>query len=321
MLVMPGAAVGLPLSSVEAQAYERPFDTSNGQVNTGLSAVACAYVRARNADPMCSFGDFVAISDIVDECTAKVLKTEVCDGIIAPGYDEAALSILRAKKKGAFIILQGNVEFQPPRNEFREVMGVGFYQRRNDALFSADLHLQRVVTAGREMLPASALRDLTVASIAVKYTQSNSVGYAVNGQMVGVGAGQQSRVDCVKLAARKVSTWFLRQHPKANGSLCRVRYIEGDIEGAEMTTWSQHFETVPPFLSVDEKNSFLRSLRGVSLSSDAFFPFRDSIDHATKVGVEFVAQPGGSMADAEVIAACEEYGVQMAFTDLRLFHH
>ena len=169
-----GAAVGLPLTPQEAQAYGHPVGSS-GQDSDGLTALACAYVRARNADPMCSFGDFVAVSDVVDECTARVLKTEVCDGIIAPGFEEAALAILRAKKKGAFIVLQGNEHFQPPPTEFREVMGVGFYQRRNDVHFSAHSHLHRVVTRGGGPLPSDALRDLTVASIAVKYTQAGSV--------------------------------------------------------------------------------------------------------------------------------------------------
>jgi phosphoribosylaminoimidazolecarboxamide formyltransferase / IMP cyclohydrolase len=218
LLFFLGAAIGLPLTPAECLAYERVEDGPT------LSPVACAYVRARNADPMCSFGDFVAISDVVDECTARVLKTEVCDGIIAPGYEEAALAILKAKKKGAFIILRGNVDYTPPQMEFREVMGVGFYQRRNDVIFTTD-HLTKVVTSptsspsgDASLLPLDAQRDLILASIAIKYTQSNSVGYALNGQMVGVGAGQQSRVDCVKLAGRKVCTWYLRQHPKVRSN-------------------------------------------------------------------------------------------------------
>jgi phosphoribosylaminoimidazolecarboxamide formyltransferase/IMP cyclohydrolase len=211
------------------------------------------------------------------------------------------------------------------------VFGVAFSQRRNDALFTTS-HLSRVV-AGSAPLSEEAQRDLVLASICIKYTQSNSVGYAKNGQMIGVGAGQQSRVDCVKLAGRKVAVWFLRQHPKVQALPfkpsvkrqdrvnARVRYIEGDITSAEMQQWLEHFECPPEPLSEADKTTFLQTLTGVSISSDAFFPFRDSIDHASKVGVQFVAQAGGSIADEEVIKACNEYGMTMAFTDLRLFHH
>jgi phosphoribosylaminoimidazolecarboxamide formyltransferase/IMP cyclohydrolase len=317
-----GAAVGTPLTAIEAAAYE----IADPSV---LSPTALAYVRARNADPMCSFGDFAAVSHIVDVATAKVFKVEVCDGIIAPGFEPEALEILKAKKKGGFIILQADESYIAPLLEFREVYGVTFSQRRNDALFTP-AHLQKVV-AGK--LPEEAIRDLVLASIAIKYTQSNSVGYAKNGQMIGVGAGQQSRVDCVKLAGRKVAVWYLRQHPKVQALPfkagvkrqdrvnARVRYIEGDITTAEMPLWQANFEQPPEMLSEAEKATFLASLKGVSISSDAFFPFRDSIDHASKVGVEYIAQPGGSVADEEVISAVTEYGMSMAFTDLRLFHH
>lgn len=320
-----GVAVGVPLSSVEAAAYEIADPTQ-------LSDVALAYVRARNADPMCSFGDFVAISHVVDESTAKIIKNEVCDGIIAPGFEPAALAILTAKKKGAFIVLAADASFIPPSEEYREVYGTVFMQQRNAVVFSAEQHLQRVVT-GSAPLPPHAQRDLVLASIAIKYTQSNSVGYAVNGQMIGVGAGQQSRVDCVKLAARKVVTWFLRQHPKVQSLPfqahvkrqdrvnARVRYIEGDITAAERTTFLANFTEEPAPLTEAEKGEFMAGLKGVSISSDAFFPFRDSLDHASKVGVTYVAQPGGSIADEEVKAAAAEYGMSMAFTDLRLFHH
>jgi phosphoribosylaminoimidazolecarboxamide formyltransferase/IMP cyclohydrolase len=318
-----GAAVGTPLSAVEAAAYEIADPSA-------LSATALAYVRARNADPMCSFGDFVAVSHVVDAATARVLKGEVCDGIIAPGFEPEALAILRAKKKGAFIVLAADELYLPPVTEFRELYGLALMQRRNDALFTP-AHLQRVVCGAA--LSSEAQRDLVLASIAVKYTQSNSVGYALHGQMIGVGAGQQSRVDCVKLAGRKVAVWYLRQHPKVQALAfkasvkrqdrvnARVRYIEGDITPAEMPVWAAHFDAVPELLSEQEKQAFLATLRGVSISSDAFFPFRDSIDHASKLGVQYVAQPGGSVADDEVIAACKEYGMSMAFTDLRLFHH
>jgi len=318
-----GAAVASPLSVAEAAAYEIADPST-------LSDIALAYVRARNADPMCSFGDFAAISHVVDVSTAKVFKAEVCDGIIAPGYEPEALEILAAKKKGGFIVLEADESFTPPTQEYREVYGLGFSQKRNDALFTP-AHLEKV-TAGTA-LPPEAIRDLVLASICIKYTQSNSVGYALNGQMVGVGAGQQSRVDCVKLAARKVAVWYLRQHPKVQGLRfkagvkrqdrvnARVRYIEGDITTAERVGWVANFEEEPAELTAEEKATFLATLTGVSISSDAFFPFRDSIDHASKVGVQYVAQPGGSIADEEVIAACGEYNMSMAFTDLRLFHH
>jgi len=320
-----GVAVGVPLTAVEAAAYEIADPLA-------LSDVALAYVRARNADPMCSFGDFVAISHIVDESTAKIIKNEVCDGIIAPGFEPAALAILQAKKKGGFIILAADPSFIPPSEEYREVYGTVFMQQRNAVVFSPDQHLTRVVT-GANPLPPHAIRDLVLASIAIKYTQSNSVGYAINGQMIGVGAGQQSRVDCVKLAARKVNTWFLRQHPKVQSLPfqasvkrqdrvnARVRYIEGDITAAERHTFLAYFTAEPAPLTETEKQEFMAGLTGVSISSDAFFPFRDSLDHASKVGVTFVAQPGGSIADEEVKAAAVEYGMSMAFTDLRLFHH
>lgn len=318
-----GAAVGTPLTAVEAAAYEI------SDVNA-LSPTALAYVRARNADPMCSFGDFAAVSHVIDVATAKVFKTEVCDGIVAPGFEPEALEILKAKKKGAFIVLQADESFIAPIVEFREVYGVTFSQRRNDAIFTPD-HLKKVV-AGNSFTP-EAVRDLVLASISIKYTQSNSVGYAKNGQMIGVGAGQQSRVDCVKLAGRKVAVWYLRQHPKVQGLPfkssvkrqervnARVRYIEGDITAAEMPGFLDNFETAPEPLTAQDKESFLATLTDVSISSDAFFPFRDSIDHASKVGVKYVAQAGGSIADEEVIGACKEYGMTMAFTDLRLFHH
>eukprot|EP01036_Dinobryon_divergens_P032174 gene32174-41711_t len=259
-----------------------------------LSAVALAYIRARNADPMCSFGDFAAVSHKVDLATAMVLKNEVSDGLIAPDFDPDALAVLKAKKKGTFVVLKADECEKYPH-----------------------------VFIGDNVAPLSeaAQRDLTLASITVKYTQSNSVGYACAGQMVGVGAGQQSRVDCVKLAARKAAVYFLRQHPKVQGLKfrstvkrqdrvnARVRYIEGDITPAEKPGWESCFETAPEEFPESEKAAFLSKLSGVALSSDAFFPFRDSIDHASKVGVSFIAQAGGS------------YGITMAFTDLRLFHH
>jgi len=318
-----GAAVAAALTPAEALAYEIADPNS-------LTPVALAYIRARNADPMCSFGDFAAVSHVVDVATAKVLKVEVSDGIIAPGFEPEALEILKQKKKGAFIVLQADENFIAPLLEFREVYGLGFSQRRNDALITP-AHLEKIKCGSS--LSTDAIRDLVLATICIKYTQSNSVGYAKNGQMIGVGAGQQSRVDCVKLAGRKVSVWYLRQHPKVQGLPfkagtkrqdrvnARVRYIEGDITSAEMVQWLANFDHQPEPLSEADKESFMKSLSGVSISSDAFFPFRDSIDHASKVGVQYVAQPGGSVADEEVINSCNEYGMTMAFTDVRLFHH
>lgn len=318
-----GAAIGVPLTDEEKIVYE-----VNGKP---LTPTASAYVRARNADPMCSFGDFVAISCEVDVETANILKIEVSDGIIAAGYSPEALEILKAKKGGKFIVLKADKNFKYPELEFRVAGGLGFMQKRNDAIFTKG-HLEKVVT-DKKALSEEAQLDMIVASISVKYTQSNSVGYAIKGMMVGVGAGQQSRVDCVKLAGRKVATWRLRFHPKVMGLTfkdgvkrqdrvnARVRYIEGDMEPAEKAEWLKNFDAEPEALSAAEKGEFLKALDGVAISSDAFFPFRDSIDHCVKFGVKYVAQPGGSVADEEVISTCNSYGMTMAFTNLRLFHH
>lgn len=320
-----GAAIGVALTDEEKAVYEVK--------GKELTDVATAYVRARNADPMCSFGDFVAISHEVDVATAMILKIEVSDGIIAPGFAPEALEILTAKKSGGFIVLKADANFVPPVKEYRTAGGVGFMQKRNDVVFESS-RLDKVVTKSKDM-PEAAKLDLMLASIAIKYTQSNSVGYAKNGMMVGVGAGQQSRVDCVKLAGRKVSTWRLRFHPKVmnlpfksdvkrQGRVnARVRFIEGDMQATELAEWNKNFDdasAVAP-LSDAEKSEFLAGLDGVALSSDAFFPFRDSIDYAVKYGVKFVAQPGGSNADQEVTDACDTYGMAMAHTGLRLFHH
>lgn len=296
-----------------------------------LTPTALAYLRARNADPMCSFGDFCAVSDTVDEATAKILKREVSDGIVAPGYTPEAMAILKSKKGGKFIILQATPDYNPGEVEYREVYGMTFSQKRNDIIITKD-HMQKVVTK-ESVLNDAAVRDLILASICIKYTQSNSVGFAKDGMMVGVGAGQQSRVDCVKLAGRKVATWYLRQHPKVLGLQfkdgvkrqdrvnARVRYIEGDFTTEEKARWEQQFSTVPEPLTTSEKEEFMKVSTGVAISSDAFFPFRDSIDHASKLGVSFVAQPGGSVQDGQVTEACDEYGMAMAFTGVRLFHH
>jgi len=318
-----GAAIGVPLSEEEVKVFE--------VVGKPLSPVAMAYVRARNADPMCSFGDFVAISHKVDVATAAILKIEVSDGIIAPDFEPEALEILKAKKGGKFIVLKADASCTPPDMEFRMAGGAGFMQKRNDKICDRSF-LQKVVTKKQELSEAAKL-DMLLGMIAIKYTQSNSVGYSKDGMMIGIGAGQQSRVDCVKLAGRKLSTWRLRFHPKVMALAfkegvkrqdrvnARVRYIEGDMQEAEYAVWVKNFNSEPPALTADEKAAFLKDLDGVTIASDAFFPFRDSIDHASQLGVKYVAQPGGSVADAEVIGACDNYGMTMAFTDLRLFHH
>merc|ERR1712166_1416906 len=269
----------------------------------------------RNADPMCSFGDFSAVSDIVDEQTAMYLKKEVSDGIVAPGYTDDALEILKKKKGGKFIILTATPGYTPPVQEYREVYGMTFQQKRNDVVLTSK-HMETIVTDSTKCAPITdaAIRDMIVASICVKYTQSNSVGFSKNGMMVGVGAGQQSRVDCVKLAGRKVQTWYLRQH-------ARVRYIEGDFTTEEKLRWNEFFTNVPAPLTQSEKEEFLKQSTGIAISSDAFFPFRDSIDHASKLGVSYVAQPGGSVQDGNITEACNEYGIAMCMTGVRLFHH
>lgn len=322
-----GAAVAVPLNDVECKAYEVTPEAA-----AELTPVALAYLRARNADPMCSFGDFAAVSDEVDEATAKILKKEVSDGIIAPAYTPEALAILKTKKGGKFIILQATKDYDPGEIEYREVYGMTFSQKRNDIVITKD-HMSEVVTASKEAVTDAVIRDMIVASICIKYTQSNSVGFAKDGMMVGVGAGQQSRVDCVKLAGRKVNTWYLRQHPKVlaldfkagvkrqDRVNARVRYIEGDLTPEERIRWEAQFETVPEPLTTEEKKEFMDASSGVTISSDAFFPFRDSIDHASKYGVSYVVQPGGSVQDGQVTSACEEYNMAMCFTGVRLFHH
>ncbi|EGD72772.1 5-aminoimidazole-4-carboxamide ribonucleotide transformylase [Salpingoeca rosetta] len=318
-----GAAVATPLSAQLAKAYE--VDPST------LSDQALAYVRARGADPLSSYGDFVAISGVVDESTARLLQFEVSDGIIASGFEPAALEILKAKKKGRYLILEGNLKYAAPADEVKEVFGVALTQIRNTATITPDLVNSKVVT--KQSIHQEALRDLVVATIAVKYTQSNSVCYAAEGQVIGVGAGQQSRVDCVKLAGRKVDTWRARTHPKVLNLKfkagvkkqarinARVAYISNDMTPQEKTHWEELFEEVPEPLTMEESREWAASFKNVSLSSDAFFPFRDNIDQAAKHGVAFVTQPGGSVQDDTVIEACDEYGMAMSFTGTRLFHH
>lgn len=324
-----GAAVAVALTDVECKAYEVTEET-----RAALTPVSLAYLRARNADPMCSFGDFSAVSDVVDEQTALYLKKEVSDGIVAPGYTPEALAILKSKKGGKFIVLEATKDYDAGTDEYREVYGMTFCQKRNDTVLTTD-HMSTVVTDSSKCAPVNdaAIRDLIVASICVKYTQSNSVGFSKNGMMVGVGAGQQSRVDCVKLAGRKVQTWYLRQHPKVlalpfkegvkrqSRVNARVRYIEGDFTDEEKIRWNDMFTVVPEALTYEEKQEFLSASTGIAISSDAFFPFRDSIDHASKLGVSYVAQPGGSVLDGQVTEACNEYGIAMCHTGVRLFHH
>ena len=318
-----GAAVAVPLSPALAEVYE-----AQGRE---LSPAGLAYLRARGADPKSSFGDFAALSDPVDEATAELLKTEVSDGVIAPGYQGRALEILKSKKGGGYVVLQGDPAFQPPQVEIKEVFGVVFAQRRNDVRLGPE-HLANRVTADKT-LPPGAVRDLLLAAISVKYTQSNSVGYALDGQMIGVGAGQQSRVDCTRLAGRKAELWFLRQHPRVRGlafkadtrrvqrTNARVRFLEGEFTPPEFADWAGNFDQPPPPLTPAEQQEWLAGLKGVSLASDAFFPFRDNIDQAAKRGVRYIVQPGGSVSDGEVIQACDAYGMAMAFSGVRLFHH
>jgi len=316
-----GAAVALNLSDDLAQAYEVQ--------GRELTPAALAYVRARGADPKSSFGDFVALSDPVDVATASFLRAVVSDGIIAPGYEPEALEMLCAKKSGSFIVMQAQSGFQPPERETREVFGMKLQQDRNNrAVVPADL--DRVVCGE---LTEAARRDLILGLITLKYTQSNSVGYALDGQMIGIGAGQQSRVDCTKLAGAKADVWHLRRHPKVLGLKFksgvgrqerinwRVRYIEGDLTKGETQAMTEALAQPLELLSDDEKQAWMARLKGVSLVSDGFIPFRDNIDHAARHGVTYVAQPGGSVRDAEVESACREYGIAMAYTDLRLFHH
>jgi phosphoribosylaminoimidazolecarboxamide formyltransferase / IMP cyclohydrolase len=316
-----GAAVGLPLSADLQRCYE--VDRAL------LSPVATAYVRARGADPKCSFGDFVAISDPVDESTARYLKNLVSDGIIAPAYEPAALEILKAKKKGGYIVLRADPHFEPPAREQREVYGLRLTQDRNAVELGAK-HLANVLCGE---LSAEAKRDLLLGLITLKYTQSNSVGYSLDGQMIGIGAGQQSRVDCTKLAGAKADVWHLRRHPKVLGLRFkkgvgaqdrinfRVRYIEGDLVPSEITALEQALDQPLELLSENERAAWLAQLTGVSLTSDGFIPFRDNVDHAAKHGVKFIAQPGGSTRDEECTDACREYGIAMVHTGIRLFHH
>ncbi|WP_430392621.1 phosphoribosylaminoimidazolecarboxamide formyltransferase [Clostridium coskatii] len=318
-----GAAVAVPLNDVLKKAY--------AVSDMELSPAAIAYSRARGADRMSSYGDFAAISDEVDLSAAKILKASVSDGIIAPSYSKEALELLKTKKKGNYCIIQIDPNYEPEEMEKREIFGVTFEQKRDDAVITNDL-LKNIVTDNNNM-PESAKRDLLISMITLKYTQSNSVCFAVDGQVIGVGAGQQSRVHCTRLAASKADIWFLRQHPTVlslpfKEGLKRPemdnvidQYLRDDVTDEETMGWKDVFTQIPKRLTLNEKNDWLSKLQGVSLGSDAFFPFRDNIDRASKSGVKYIVQPGGSIRDDIVIKACNDYNMVMAFSNLRLFHH
>lgn len=320
-----GAALGLPLDETDRLAL-RAGDVPDP------SPIACAYIRARGADRLSSFGDFAALSDVCDESAAAFLRREVSDGIIAPGYTEGALAILRQKRGGRYLVLEIDPAYEPPALERREVFGVTFTQARSTVRIGAPL-LQNVVTA-RRSLPDAAVRDLLVALVTLRYTQSNSVCLAWHGQAVGVGAGQQSRLHCTRLAADKADLWRLRRHEKALalpflpqvGRPARdnatAQYLGGDADALLADgAWQALFSHRPEPLTAAERADWLAAAADVSLGSDAFFPFADSIERAAQSGVAFIAQPGGSVRDAEVIAACDRHGMAMAFTGVRLFHH
>ena len=317
-----GAAVGLPLNDTLAKIY---WVDDLGE----LSPLACAYARARGADRMSSFGDFIALSDVCDADTARLIKREVSDGVIAPGYTDEALELLKQKKKGAYNIIQIDPSYQPAPIEHKQVYGITFEQGRNELDINGDL-LSNIVTVNKE-IPESALIDMKIALITLKYTQSNSVCYVKDGQAIGIGAGQQSRIHCTRLAGNKADIWYLRQHPKVMNLpwVEKIRradrdntidvYISDDHEDVLADgIWQQFFTKV---LTREEKRAWLDTMKGVSLGSDAFFPFGDNIERAHKSGVEYIAQAGGSVRDDHVIDTCDKYGITMAFTGVRLFHH
>ena len=296
------------------------------------SPLACAYARARGADRMCSFGDWVALSDVCDELTAKLIAREVSDGVIAPGYTEEALAILKTKRKGGYNVVAIDPDFVPAQQETKQVFGVTFQQGRNNFKIDESL-LQNIVTENKN-IPESAKIDLIVALITLKYTQSNSVCFAYDGQAIGVGAGQQSRVHCTRLAGGKADTWFLRQHPKTLslpfredlGRPNRDNVIDGYINGNEEDVcadgiWQNYFTCKPERLTEEDKRAWLSSRQDVALGSDAFFPFADNVKRAYASGVKYIAQPGGSIRDDLVIEECNKKGIAMAFTGMRLFHH
>lgn len=318
-----GAAIGLPLSDSLKKAYHVE--------DIDLTSAACAYARARGADRMSSFGDWAALSDTVDKATALILKKEVSDGIIAPGYTPEALEILKTKKSGNYNIIEISSDYIPDAIEKRTIFGITFEQKRNTVIPGYDL-LKNIITDEKH-IPDNARQDLVIAMITLKYTQSNSVCYVKDGQVIGNGAGQQSRIHCTRLAGDKADLWYLKQHPgvlglkfkenvpKSERDNATDQFVRNDITENEMSGWNNVFEEMPVRLTAEEKSEWLRGLSGVSLASDAFFPFRDNIDRAVRSGVSFISQPGGSVRDDDVLKACNEYGIIMAITGVRLFHH
>ncbi len=318
-----GAAVAVPLTDILKRIYFVE--------DMELSPLATAYARARGVDRMSSFGDFIALSDLVDVATARLIAREVSDGVIAPEYEPEALDILQKKKQGKYAVIQIDPAYEPQVRETRQVFGVSMEQRRNDRPVTRD-DFANIVTRCRE-LPESAVRDMFIAWITLKFTQSNSVCYVVDGQTIGVGAGQQSRVHCARLAGSKADLWRLRQHPavlalpfkegvkRLDRDNAIDQFLQSDVTEAEKKNWSNVFTEIPNQLTHEERRAWLTGLTEVVLGSDAFFPFRDSIDRAAQSGVKYVLQPGGSSRDEEVIAACDDYGMTMVFSGLRLFHH
>jgi len=319
-----GAAVGLPLSEIE----EKMFFADGAS----LSPLACAYVRARGADRVCSYGDWVALSGVCDKETALVLAPEVSDGVIAPGYTKGALDILKAKRGGGYSVVKIDPDYVPRSAEYKDVYGVTFEQGRNELKIGKEF-LSNIVTENK-LLPESAAQDLIIALITLKYTQSNSVCYAYNGQAIGVGAGQQSRIHCTRLAGNKADNWFLRQHPSVlalpfkSDTARSVRdnaieqYISDDCEDVlQDGVWQTLFTERPAVLTLKDRRDWISKTTGVTLGSDAFFPFGDNIERAKRSGVCYIAQPGGSIRDDHVIETCNKYNMVMAFTGMRLFHH
>ncbi len=320
-----GAAVGLPLTDIEKKIY---WVEDMGE----LTPLASAYARARGADRMSSFGDFISLSDTCDAATARLVKREVSDGIVAPGYDDDALEILKSKKNGNYCVIQIDPNYVPAPIETKDVYGVTFEQGRNELVINDEL-FANVVTDAKD-IPESARIDLAIAMITLKYTQSNSVCYVKGGQAIGIGAGQQSRIHCTRLAGDKADKWFLRQSPKVlslpfKDSIKRADrdntidvYISDDYEDVLADgIWEQFFTVKPSVFTREERKEWLKNMDGVALGSDAFFPFGDNIERAKRSGVKYIAQPGGSIRDDNVIETCNKYGIAMAFTGIRLFHH
>ncbi|MCD7824708.1 MAG: phosphoribosylaminoimidazolecarboxamide formyltransferase [Clostridiaceae bacterium] len=320
-----GAAVGLPLTETEAKIY---WVDDLGE----LSPLACAYSRARGADRMSSYGDFIALSDICDVSTAKVIKREFSDGIIAPGYEPEALEMLKEKKKGAYAVIQIDPEYVPDPVEHKEVFGITFEQGRNELKIDRDF-FQNVVTEKKD-IPDAAKIDMAIAMITLKYTQSNSVCFVKGGQAIGIGAGQQSRIHCTRLAGSKADNWLLRQSPQVLNLPFKTEMKRADRDNAidlymgedymdvlADGEWEKYFTQKPPVLTQEEKKEWLSQATDVTLGSDAFFPFSDNVDRAFRSGVRYIAQPGGSIRDQDVIDACNKHGIAMCFTGIRLFHH